>query len=144
MKKLYVASSWKNEFYKDLTTRLQLHDYRVWDWRNPPTGGNGFSWKQIALDYNNEPIELGRLMDILDHPIAQSGFASDLAGMIWCDECVLCLPAGSSAHMEAGYIKGIGKKVHVYRPTAQEPDLMHLLFDGFYETFEELLEPLSR
>lgn len=46
----------------------------------------------------------------LEHPIAQAGFKSDFDAMQWADVCVLVLPCGRSAHSEAGWMKGAGKK----------------------------------
>jgi nucleoside 2-deoxyribosyltransferase len=66
----------------------------------------------------------------LDHPLAAAGFAADFKAMEWADACVLVLPCGRSAHVEAGWMKGAGKKVFAYMPEAQEPELMYKLFDG--------------
>lgn len=53
--------------------------------------------------------------------------------MEWADTCVLLMPCGRSAHIEAGYMKGRGKRLIVYYPTTDrngfEPDLMYLLAD---------------
>ena len=37
---------------------------------------------------------------------------------------------GRSAHSEAGWMKGAGKKVIVYQIWEEEPELMYKLFDG--------------
>ena len=66
----------------------------------------------------------------LEHPIAQAGFKSDFDAMQWADVCVLVLPCGRSAHSEAGWMKGAGKKVIVYQIWEEEPELMYKLFDG--------------
>ena len=46
----------------------------------------------------------------------------------------LVLPCGASAHSEAGWMKGAGKKVIVYRNRPQRPELMYKLFDGIFPT----------
>ena len=56
---------------------------------------------------------------------------------------VLVLPCGRSAHTEAGWFAGAGKKVLVYIPVKQEPELMYKLFDGVCCSMEELLEELE-
>lgn len=38
--------------------------------------------------------------------------------MKWADTCVLALPCGRSAHLEAGWMSGAGKKLIVYMPPA--------------------------
>ena len=80
----------------------------------------------------------------LDHPKAVKQFANDIEAMQSCDTCVLVLPCGRSAHTEAGWFAGVGKKVLVYIPVKQEPELMYKLFDGVCCTMEELLAELKK
>ena len=63
--------------------------------------------------------------------------------MLSCDTCVLVLPCGRSAHTEAGWFAGKGKRVLVYIPVKQEPELMYKLFDGICCTLEELVNALD-
>lgn len=135
MAKVYVASSWRNPLYSDVLTVLQSNGHAVWDWRSPPTGGNGFRWQDTAVaevaDYRHgDKISPSVWARMLTSPIAQAGFASDLAGMNWCDVGVLLHPCGRSAHLEAGWIAGRGKKVHVLATEPVEPDLMVLALNG--------------
>lgn len=60
---------------------------------------------------------------------AQKGFDSDFNGMQWADVCVMVLPCGRSANTEAGWMKGAGKRVMVYSPEKQEPELMYKIYD---------------
>ena len=60
---------------------------------------------------------------------AQKGFNSDFNGMQWADVCVMVLPCGRSANTEAGWMKGAGKKVMVYSPEKEEPELMYKIYD---------------
>ena len=53
------------------------------------------------------------------------------------------LPCGRSAHTEAGWFAGRGKKTVVYIPERQEPELMYKLFGGVCCTMEELVETLG-
>lgn len=54
------------------------------------------------------------------------------------DICVLVLPCGASAHSEAGWMKGTGKKVIVYQNRSQRPELMYKLFDGIFPTVADV------
>ena len=47
------------------------------------------------------------------HPLAEKQFSADLDALKWADTCVLVLPCGRSAHTEAGWMAGAGKKVVV-------------------------------
>lgn len=146
MTKVYVASSWRNQHYDRVIEALKIAGHQVWNWREPPTGGNGFGWHQTGQsDYQHgDKIPPAQWRDMLQHPTAQVGFASDLAGMNWCDIGVLLHPCGRSAHLEAGWIAGRGKKVHVLAPEPTEPDLMVLALNGrFCLSRGELLEVLG-
>jgi nucleoside 2-deoxyribosyltransferase len=92
---------------------------------------------------------------------AAQGFIGDLRGMEWADTCVMALPCGNSAHIEAGYMKGRGKRLIIYWhnneqiTTAKndktgeiktwkfEPDLMYLLGDNLVTGQQELRNALD-
>ena len=139
--KLYIASSWRNEYYPDVVKALREAGHEVYDFRNPPSGGHGFKWSDIAEDYMEwTPEEYKRQ---LMHPKAVAQFKNDIEAMRSCDGCVLVLPCGRSAHTEAGWFAGAGKKVLAYIPTRQEPELMYRLFDGVCTGMDELIEALT-
>ena len=60
------------------------------------------------------------------------------------DYCVLLLPCGRSAHSEAGWMKGQGKKVFVLdmseKPT---PELMYQMFDAYVTRPIDLVEHIE-
>lgn len=130
--KIYVASSWRNTYYGTVLRGLTEAGHRVWDWRNPPTGGNGFKWQEAGAENyeHGDKIEAHQWSRLLSSPVAAAGYASDLCGMNWCDVGVLLHPCGRSAHLEAGWIAGRGKVVHVLAPEPVEPDLMVLALNG--------------
>lgn len=138
--KIYVASSWKNEFFPSVVTALREAGHEVYDFRNPPSGGHGFKWSEISADYMEWSSEEYRHQ--LSHPLAEAQFKNDLEAMLGCDVCVLLLPCGRSAHTEAGWFAGHGKKVFVLIPTRQEPELMYKLFDGVCCSVEEVIQYL--
>lgn len=141
MARIYVASSWRNPFYSDVVTRLIGSGHEVYDFRNPPHGGKGFRWTDIdenAVNWSFSDYKQG-----LGHPLAERQFGADLEALNWADTCVLVLPCGRSAHTEAGWMAGKGKRVVVFIPEMQEPELMYKLFDGVTGTLEELLQQLA-
>ena len=79
----------------------------------------------------------------LMHPKAVKQFGNDIEAMEACDTCVLVLPCGRSAHTEAGWFAGKGKKVLVYIPEKQEPELMYKLFSGVCCSLDELIKALN-
>ena len=127
MSKIYVASSWRNTHQPAIVTLLREHGHAVYDFRNPVPGNNGFRWSELDSDHLSWTPE--RYTELVTtHPIAAAGFAFDKAALDWCDTCVLVLPCGRSAHLEAGYAAGQGKRVIVLlHPDKFEPELMYLL-----------------
>jgi len=79
----------------------------------------------------------------LSHPLAERQFKADLDALEWTDACVLVLTCGRSAHTEAGWMAGRGKKVVVYIPKMEEPELMYKLFDKVVGSLDELIESLK-
>lgn len=138
---IYVASSWRNVYYPDVVAKLREAGHDVYDFRNPPSGDPGFKWGNVDPRYMEWTPEEYR--DHLDHPKAVKQFGNDIEAMEACDTCVLVLPCGRSAHTEAGWFAGRGKKVLVYIPEKQEPELMYKLFSGVCCSMEELIEALN-
>ena len=60
----------------------------------------------------------------------------------WADTCVLVLPCGRSAHTEAGWMAGAGKRVIAYIPEMVEPELMYKLFDRVVGNLDDLVKCL--
>ena len=140
MAKIFVASSWRNQHYPEVVRRLREAGHEVYDFRNPPHGGAGFHWTDIdpaAPDWTFAQYAEG-----LHHPLAERQFAADLDALRWADTCMLVLPCGRSAHTEAGWMAGAGRKVVVYIPEMQEPELMYKLFHGIAGSIDELIQML--
>jgi len=125
--KIYVASSWRNQYQPRVVELLRELGHEVYDFRNPPNR-SGFAWSQI--DSNWESWTTEEYKNALQTPIAIAGFNSDFDGMKWADCCVMVLPCGRSANTEAGWMKGSGRRVFVYSPERQEPELMYKIYDG--------------
>lgn len=147
--KIYVASSWRNSHQPGVVGMLRSAGHEVYDFRQPDgPGTSGFSWREIDPDWRNWTPQQYR--EALKHPIAQAGFKSDFAAMRECDLCVLVMPAGRSASLEAGWCAGANKPTVMYVPEQMEPELMALLLGVMDEghlciatTLEELLEAVN-
>ena len=135
--KFYVASSWRNIFQQRVVELLRSMGHEVYDFKNPAPGNTGFSWSEI--DENWEQWSTDEYMEALKHPIAEKGFNSDFDAMKWADVCIMVLPCGRSANTEAGWMKGAGKKVYVYQPIPQEPELMYKIYDGIFTGEHDLI-----
>ena len=137
MANIYVASSWRNQYYPEVVEALRAPGHEVYDFRNPLHGGAGFHWTDV--DENAPNWSFNEYTEGLHHPLAEKQFCADLDALNWADTCVLVLPCGRSAHTEAGWMAGKGKKVVIYIPEMQEPELMYKLFDGVVNNLYDLI-----
>ena len=140
MARIYVASSWRNPYFPEVVNRLREAGHEVYDFRNPPHGGAGFHWTDI--DPDAPAWTYAQYAEGLHHPLAERQFQADIDALTWADTCVLVLPCGRSAHTEAGWMAGAGKRVIAYIPEMVEPELMYKLFDAVAGSLEELVEKL--
>jgi hypothetical protein len=121
-RKIYLASSWRNDRQPHMVAALRAEGYEVYDFKNPAPDKAGFAWKD-AGDVSN----IANYLETLKHPVAQAGFKSDFEAMQWADTFVLLLPCGRSAHLEMGWATGRGLDTHIVLSQDQfEPELMYL------------------
>jgi len=143
--RIYVASSWRNPYQPSVVSSLRSAGHAVYDFRNPAPGQRGFSWSEIDPDW--AAWKVSDFLGALDHEYARRAFSRDQEALEWCDTCVLVLPSGMSAHLEAGWCAGQGKQVVVLAGELQEAELMYKLFDEdgrtpIYSTLDELISAL--
>lgn len=134
--KIYVASSWRNDYQQEVLKKLREAGHEVYDFKNPPNS-IGFKWSDIDPDWENWTNEQYR--EALKHPIAERGFSNDFNGMQWADCCVMVMPCGRSAHAEAGWMQGNGKFTIVLQPKEAEPELMYKLFELVTDDLSEVI-----
>lgn len=141
MAKIYVASSWRNQYYTEVVDKLREAGHEVYDFRNPPQETGGFHWSDVDANYMNWNVTQYR--EGLKSQKAEQQFANDIEALTWADTCLLVLPCGRSAHTEAGWMAGAGKKVIVYIPEMQEAELMYKLFDLVTDSLDEVISFLK-
>lgn len=143
---VYVASSWRNPLQPEVCAALAAFEIDHYDFRNPD-GGTGFAWRQVKPDGAADGIaakgaDLERAatyLDMVDHRIARAGFRSDFDAMHRADTFVLVLPCGKSAHLEAGWAVGAGKRVAVLIEDPCEPELMYRMADLITPSLDDVL-----
>ena len=134
--RVYVATSWKNAHQPDVVTFLRGAGHEVYDFRHPASGNDGFHW--TAVDGGYRTWDAHAYIKALQHPIAQAGFGLDMNALRWCDACVLVLPCGRSAHLEAGRAAGGGKRLVIYLPDYDTPELMYGMADAIVTTLADV------
>jgi hypothetical protein len=141
-RRIYVASSWRNEWQPTVVKRLRLEGHQVYDFRDPWPGQGGFSWREIEPGWQKWSAEKYRQI-LLTNPICAQGFLADLRAMKWADTGVLVMPCGRSAHLELGWLAGAGKRTMIILDDDSEPELMALLADDICLSIEEAVERLK-
>jgi hypothetical protein len=133
---IYLASSWRNNFYLDVLERLKKEGYNVYDFRH-----RGFSWTNIDPNWLKWSKE--EFIENLDHPIAEDGFNRDWFALNNCDICVLVNPCNRSAHSELGYCRGRELKTFILLDDTVEPELMYKMYHYLCIDLNDLIKKLK-
>jgi hypothetical protein len=136
--KIYVASSWRNNYQPDVVKALRAEGYEVYDFKD----ADGFGWKEVDQNWLNwTPTEY---IAGLSHPCAERGFNRDMKALQECDICIYVMPCGPSASMEMGWAIGAGKPTAAYIPQLREPDLMVKMADFIHNEWSEIAAWVKR
>lgn len=79
--------------------------------------------------------------DFFNSPHHQYIFNKDLEGLKNANKVILLLPAGTSAHIEAGIAFGLGKPV-ILIGKPEKPESLYFIFSERYDTKEDFLKTL--
>jgi hypothetical protein len=111
MKKIYLASSWKNEaLVLSWAKRLRFCGDEVDAFCDRGINGRFvFHFSEIGDVTKLDAI------NFLEDKRSQKAFTEDKKWLDWADVCLLILPAGKSSHLEAGYAVGCGKKLIIWQ-----------------------------
>lgn len=142
MARVYVASSWRNTQQQEIVHRLGAEGHAVYDFKNPPNGVSGFAWEAANMPpRENLTAETYRKV-LTTSPMCALGYQSDMRAMEWADTCLLVLPCGRSAHLEAGWFAGRGKRLIILTQDGEEPELMALMAHHICINMAEVVDTL--
>lgn len=141
--KIYVASSWRNAQQQSVVQQLRDAGHEVYDFKNPRPGETGFAWSDIDPDWQAWTPE--QFHAALNHPIAKAGYLSDASAMAAADACVMVMPCGRSAHLEAGFFVGSPRKalIILLGEEPAEPELMYKMANAICLSMGEVVERLD-
>lgn len=140
-RKIYVASSWRNQQQPAVVAALRDAGHLVYDFKNPAPGNTGFSWSQLTLG-DPKTWTPNQHLQALRHPVAEAGFDLDHAAMEWADTFVMVLPCGRSAHLELGWACGKSKLTLILQTEIEEPELMYKEANHLCGSLEKVLSIL--
>lgn len=137
--KIFIASPWKNkDQVEKLVGELQAMGHEAHSFIE--SGANLLSGQPIE-DYMKAFNEAVKDWQGEDERVTKI-FKSELDTLKQCDLTVLLLPAGISAHLEAGIAYGWGKKVVLIGPIPK-PEIVYLIFDRVFIDTTSFLEELK-
>lgn len=134
--KIYIATSWRLEnIAKMLAAKLREEGHEVDCFCDASTGRYVFSWDEIPeLKANPEAYDA---IDMMKDPRTQHAFKEDKGFIDWSEAVVMIMPCGRSAHLEAGYAKGCGKKFFIWGEFQKgEWEVMYGFADGMFRMEE--------
>jgi len=146
--KIYLASSWKNrEVVLEMAKLLRSEGYLV-DAFCEEGNRISFNWNELLDEMAKEGVNIENLdaMDMMKHWRVQAAFQEDRKYLEWADVVIMLMPCGRSAHIEAGYMVGSGKKMYIVGGFEKgEFDVMYGFADGMfdYSEIQDLLVELK-
>lgn len=138
--RLYVASSWKNaNDVQAIAEFLREKGHEVDCFVDESTGRFVFHWSELGNINELDAI------NFLQDKSSQKAFKEDKKWIDWSEGVLLYLPAGKSAHLEAGYAVGKGKFLIIYQEKFPkgEFDVMYGFADLITDDFNSVLAYLE-
>lgn len=143
--RIYIATSWKMEnIAKGLTASLRERGHEVDCFCDQSSGRSVFHWS-VFVD-KEEDLKKYDALSFINEPQVRQAFREDRNWLDWAEAVVLIVPSGRSAHLEAGYAKGRGKRLFIWGDFPKgEFDVMYGFADGLYriEQAAELFKALQ-
>ncbi|MBA7622906.1 hypothetical protein ES703_30293 [subsurface metagenome] len=151
--RIYLAGSWRRasaiRIYMD---SLRKQGFEVDCFCDQEGGRTGFNIAECLKELGHSVNEVDAIT-ALKHPAVADkfriAFDEDRKWLDWCNCLILLMPAGKSAHLEAGYAKGHGKLFYIFwmgdLPKG-EFDNMYQFADGMFRSYEyqDLIAELKR
>ncbi len=105
--------------------------YKFWDMPADPNSSDAHPEEQMKV--------FESVKDFFNDEYFQKIFERDLEGLKNAKKVIMLLPAGNSAHIEAGIAYGLGKPL-ILIGEPEKPESLYLMFKERYKTIEEFLK----
>ena len=130
----FIASRWRNrDNVRLLSKKLREKDFSVYCFIDE---------EQSLNDPNEDPEEemkkFETIVDWRNNPAVKAMFDGDMNALRDSETLIMLLPAGKSAHLEAGAAYGMGKKCIIVGEQ-KETESLYFIFNEWHPTIEELL-----
>jgi len=139
----FIASRWRNkETVLELTEKIRSKGKSVYCFIE----GDGSDYELKNSEQKYSPDEFMQnfesIPDWTTSPAVKEIFDVDMNALQDSEALILLLPAGKSAHVEAGVAYGMGKKCIVIGEQ-EETESLYLIFSEFYNTIDNFINNLK-
>jgi hypothetical protein len=135
----FIASRWRNkDTVLELTQKMRMKGKSVYCFIEGD--GSTYELKDAEQKYTPEDFmkKFESIPDWKNDPAVKEIFAVDMKALKNSEALILLLPAGKSAHMEAGIAYGMGKKCIVIGEQ-KETESLYFIFSEFYESIDDFI-----
>lgn len=139
----FISSRWRNKsLIEELTKKIREKGKTVYSFIE----GDGSAPQLKDLDPNHDPEvfmqKFEHIPNWVNDPRVKEIFDIDMNALRASEIFVLLLPAGKSAHIEAGTAFGMGKKCIVIGEQ-KETESLYLIFSEFHNSIGDFIESLK-
>lgn len=139
----FIASRWRNkEQVLDLTEKLRKKKKSVYCFIEGD--GTEYALKDAEQQYSPEAFmeKFESIPNWQTDPAVKEIFDVDMNALKASEMLLLLLPAGKSAHIEAGAAYGMGKRC-ILIGEQKETESLYRIFDEFYLTIDDFIKSLK-
>jgi hypothetical protein len=139
----FIASRYRNkEIVLELTNKLRGKGKSVYCFIE----GDGSDYPLKDVEQRHEPEAFMKQFESIPNwqndPAVKEIFDVDMNALKDSETLILLLPAGKSAHVEAGAAYGMGKHCIVVGEQ-QETESLYMIFNEFYNSIDEFIGSFS-
>jgi hypothetical protein len=137
---IYIIGSLKHVRVHKVALDLREAGFEVFDdWHATAPDADRF-WTAYERDHRGH-----NLRDALRGKAAQNQFQFDFKHLAACKGAVMVMPAGKSAHLELGFVRGLGKPGFIlFDQDPEEFDLMYAFATDVCYGVEELVAAMTK
>ena len=139
---IYVASRWRNKDHvTELVEKIRAKNKSVYSFFE----GDGTDYTLKDTEGQHTPYEFMENFESIPNwqtdPWVKEIFDVDMNALKNSECLILLLPAGKSAHIEAGAAYGMGKRLIVIGEQ-EATESLYLIFSEFYDTVDDFVATL--